>query len=154
MRVDPTAVVSPSRIDNGINAALGPIGVIPSLIAADRFGILANVRFAWDALNSQWNQWVLGYNVDRQRQFLSKLGLELDDWKKLALWLIAATIAVGGLVGLGLVLRDLPSRREPSVVAWDRFCRKLAAAGLRAAALGRAAGLPRAHRGSAPRGGP
>ena len=130
VRVDPTSMVAPNRIDSGINAALGPIGVIPSLIAADRLGVLAGVRFAWDALNSQWNQWVLGYNVDRQRQFLSKLGLELNDWKKLALWLVAATLAVGGLVGLGLVLRDLPARREPSVVAWDRFCRKLAAAGL------------------------
>ena len=130
VRIDPTSVVSPDRIDGGINAALGPIGVIPSLIAADRLGVLANVRFAWDALNSQWNQWVLGYNVDRQRQFLASLGLEIADWKNLAIWLTVATLAVGGLVGLGLVLRDLPARRDPAVVAWSRFCAKLAATGL------------------------
>lgn len=130
VRIDPTAAVSPDRIDGGINAALGPIGVIPTLIAADRLGLLANLHFAWDALNSGWNQWVLGYNVERQRQFLASLGLQIADWKKLALWLTAATFAVGGLVGLGLVLRDLPSRRDPAVVAWERFCAKLAAAGL------------------------
>ena len=130
VRVDPTSVVSPDRIDSGINAALGPIGVIPSLIAADRLRVLANLRFAWDALNSQYNQWVLGYNVDRQRQFLANLGLEISDWKKLALWLTGATLAVGGLVGLALVLRDLPLRRDPAVVAWDRFCTKLAGTGL------------------------
>jgi transglutaminase-like putative cysteine protease len=129
-RVDPTAVVMPTRIDNGINAALGPIGVIPSLIAADKLGVLSSLRFAWDAVNSRWNQWVLGYNVERQRQFLSGLGLEVRDWKRLVLWLTVATLAVGGLVGLGLVLRDLPARRDPAVVAWDRFCRKLAARGL------------------------
>jgi protein-glutamine gamma-glutamyltransferase len=130
VRLDPTSVVSPDRIDGGINAALGPIGVIPALIAADRFGVLANMRFAWDALNSQWNQWVLGYNVDRQRQFLASLGMEIADWKNLAIWLTVATLAVGGLVGLGLVLRDLPARRDPAVVAWSRFCTKLAATGL------------------------
>ncbi|MBL0141165.1 MAG: DUF3488 domain-containing transglutaminase family protein [Betaproteobacteria bacterium] len=130
LRIDPTSVVAPDRIDGGINAALGPIGVIPSLIAADRLRILANLMFAWDAMNSQWNQWVLGYNVERQRQLLAQLGLEIASWQNLALWLIAAALAVGGLVGLGLVLRDLPVRRDPAVVAWERFCAKLAAKGL------------------------
>lgn len=129
-RVDPTAAVSPSRINLGMDAALGPIGVIPSLIAADRLRILANLRYAWETLNSQWNQWVLGYNVQRQRQFLANLGLEIANWQSLLVWLAAATLAVGGLVGLGLVLRDLPARREPAVVAWSRFCAKLAARGL------------------------
>ena len=130
LRVDPTSVVAPDRIDSGINAALGPIGMFPTLIAADSLRVLANLRFAWDALNSQWNQWVLGYNVDRQRQFLSSLGLEIANWQNLALWLTGATLAVGGLVGLRLVLRDLPVRRDPAVVAWERFCTKLAATGL------------------------
>ena len=130
IRIDPTSVVAPTRIDIGINAALGPIGVFPSLIAADRFGILSNLRFAWDALNSQWNQWVLGYNIDRQRQFLGSLGLSGLDWRNLIVYLTIAAFVVGGLIGLGLVLRDLPGRRDPAVVAWERFCAKLAAAGL------------------------
>ncbi|HRE15371.1 MAG TPA: DUF3488 domain-containing protein, partial [Usitatibacteraceae bacterium] len=104
-RVDPTSIVAPTRIETGINGALGPIGVIPSLIAADRFGILANLRFAWDAMNSQWNQWVLGYNVERQRQFLSRLGLDAFDWRQVAAWLLGITLAVGGAVALALVAR-------------------------------------------------
>lgn len=130
IRIDPTSAVSPLRIDGGINAALGPIGVFPSLIAADKLGVLASLRYAWDAMNSQWNQWVLGYNVDRQRQFLQGLGLAIDDWKRLAVWLVLATFAVGGAVGLGLVLRDLPGRRDKAVLAWERFGAKLAATGL------------------------
>ena len=130
IRLDPTSVVAPNRIDSGINAALGPIGVIPSLIAADRLRVLAGLRYAWNALDSQWNQWVLGYNVDRQRQFLASLGLEIASWKNLAVWLTLATLVVGALVGLGLVLRDLPVRRDPDVVAWARFCAKLAETGL------------------------
>jgi transglutaminase-like putative cysteine protease len=130
LRIAPTSVVAPNRIDGGIDAALGPIGVIPNLIAADRLRVLANLRFAWDALNSQWNQWVLGYNVEQQRQFLSRLGLGIANWKDLAVWLTVAVGVVGGLIGLGLVLRDLPVRRDPAVVAWERFCAKLAARGL------------------------
>jgi hypothetical protein len=39
-------------------------------------------------------------------------------------------IVVGGAVSLGLLVRDRPPRREASLVAWDRFCAKLASAGL------------------------
>jgi transglutaminase-like putative cysteine protease len=130
VRIDPTAAVSPMRVENGVNAALGPIGVIPSLIDADRFGLLANLRFAWQMLNSQWDAWVVGYNMDRQRQFFSQLGMPNVDWRTLGFWLMVAVFAVGTAVAIGLLVHDRPRRREPSLVAWDRFCAKLAAAGL------------------------
>ena len=130
VRIDPTAVVSPLRVDGGVNAALGPIGLTPSLIAADPFGLLSQIRFAWQALNSNWDQWVVGYNMDRQRQFFSQLGMPQIDWRTLAFWLLIATALVGGAVTLGLLVRDRPPRREAALVAWDRFCAKLATAGL------------------------
>ncbi len=130
LRVDPTAAVSPLRVEGGVNAALGPIGVIPSLIAADRLGVLAGLRYAWQVVNSQWDQWVIGYNIDKQRQFLSRLGFAQVDWRSLGLWLVIATFAIGAAISIGLLLRDLPRRGEPSLVAWNRFCAKLAAAGL------------------------
>jgi transglutaminase-like putative cysteine protease len=130
VRLDPTSIVSPVRVEGGVNAALGPIGVFPSLIAADRLHVLANLRFAWETLNSHWNQWVLGYNQERQRSLLNRLGIDDVDWKNLALWLGIGSLVAGGLVGLGLVLRDLPRRRDAVVVAWDRYCEKLAARGI------------------------
>ena len=111
-------------------SSVGPIGVIPSLIAADTFGVLANLRFAWQVVNSQWDQWVVGYNMDRQRQFFSQMGFPSVDWRTLGFWLLVATFAVGGAVTIGLLVRDRPQRREPSLIAWDRFCAKLATAGL------------------------
>jgi transglutaminase-like putative cysteine protease len=129
-RVDPTAVVSPLRVENGVNAALGPIGVIPSMIAADKFGILASVRYSWQYLNSQWDQWIVGYNVDKQRQFFSDMGLHEVDWRTLAFWLMVAILVVGGGVTLGLLYRERPARTEASLAAWNRFCAKLAGAGL------------------------
>lgn len=130
VRLDPTAVVAPVRIDGGINAALGPIGVLPALIAADRLRVLANIRFAWDAVNSRWNQWVLGYNVERQRDFLQRLGLPSADARTLAIWLAGIAAVVGAAVGLALIVRELPRRGDPVRRAWDRYCRKLAEVGL------------------------
>ncbi len=130
VRIDPTAAVSPVRVDGGVNAALGPIGVIPSLIAADRFGLLSQARFAWHLVNSQWDQWVIGYNRDRQKQFFMNLGMPTVDWRTLGFWLVIATFVVGGAITLGLLVRDRPRRRDPAVVAWQRYCAKLAAAGM------------------------
>ena len=130
VRIDPTGAVSPTRVENGVNAALGPIGVIPSLIDADKFGLLANLRFAWQLMNSNWDQWVVGYNMDRQRQFFTQMGFPAIDWRTLGFWLMIATFAVGTAVTIGLLVRDRPPKREPSLLAWNRFCAKLATSGL------------------------
>ncbi|HEX5128220.1 MAG TPA: transglutaminase domain-containing protein, partial [Usitatibacter sp.] len=130
IRVDPTASVSPLRVENGVNAAMGPIGVLPALIEADPTGLIGNMRYAWHAMNSQWEEWVVGYNLDRQRQFFSNLGYAQVDWGTLGLWLMVAIFVVSGGVTVGLLLQERPPRRDPSLVAWDRFCAKLGAAGL------------------------
>jgi transglutaminase-like putative cysteine protease len=130
IRVDPTAAVSPLRVDSGINAALGPIGVMSSIVAADPLGLLASIRDSWRAMNSQWDQWVVGYNSEKQRQFFFNLGLGSIDWQSLGIWLIVATFGIGGVTSFLLFVRDLPPRREASLAAWDRFCAKLAATGL------------------------
>jgi transglutaminase-like putative cysteine protease len=130
LRVDPTGAVSPLRVEGGVNAALGPIGMIPSIIAADPLGILSNMRNAWQMMNSRWDRWIVGYNVERQRQFFSQLGFSSLDWRTLGFWLLIATFAVGGAITIGLLVRDRPPRREASLLAWNRFCAKLAAAGV------------------------
>jgi transglutaminase-like putative cysteine protease len=130
VRVDPTAAVSPLRVEGGVNAALGPIGVFPSMIAADKLGLLSSVRYGWQMLNSQWDQWVIGYNMDKQRQFFGDLGFPAVDWRTLGFWLLVAVFAVGAAVTVGLLVRDRPPRREAALVAWNRFCHKLAASGL------------------------
>jgi transglutaminase-like putative cysteine protease len=129
-RIDPTSAVSPLRVEGGVNAALGPIGAIPALISADKLGVLENLRLMWLAMNGRWDTWVVGYNVERQRQFFSNLGFGDVDWRTLGFWLLIATFAVGGAVTLGLLVRDRPPRTDASLVAWNRFCTKLATTGL------------------------
>jgi transglutaminase-like putative cysteine protease len=130
VRIDPTAAVAPMRVENGVNAALGPIGLQAVLIDADKFGLLANLRFAWQVMNSNWDAWVVGYNMDRQRQFFSGMGVPNVDWRTLGFWLMIAIFAAGAAVAIGLLVHDRPPPREPSLIAWNRFCAKMAAAGL------------------------
>jgi hypothetical protein len=52
------------------------------------------------------------------------------DWRTLGFWLLAAIFVVGGAITLGLLVRDRPPRREAALVAWNRFCAKLARAGM------------------------
>jgi hypothetical protein len=113
-----------------VNAALGPIGTMGNLMAADKLGVLAMVRFAWHAANSQWDNWVVNYNVDKQRDFFSRLGMPQADWKTIALWLVVVTLAIVGLISLALLARERPARREVALRIWERYCAKLAAAGL------------------------
>jgi hypothetical protein len=53
------------------------------------------------------------------------------DWRTLGFWLMVSIFAVGTAVAIGLMVHERPPRREPSLVAWNRFCEKLASAGLR-----------------------
>jgi protein-glutamine gamma-glutamyltransferase len=130
LRVDPTGAVSPLRVQGGVNAALGPIGVYSSIMAADPLGVLIGIRNAWQLVDSQWDTWVVGYNTDKQRQFFSQLGLPAADWRSLGGWLLIAIFVVGGAIAVALLVRDRPPRLEASLAAWNRFCAKLAAAGV------------------------
>ena len=130
IRVDPTGAVSPLRVESGVNAALGPIGAMQTIVAADPLGVLSSIRDSWRAMNSQWEQWVVGYNSEKQRQFFQGLGMTSVDWQSLGVWLVVATFGIGGVISFALFVRDLPPRREASLAAWERFCAKLAAAGL------------------------
>ncbi len=130
LRADPTFAVSPLRINRGMNEAFGPIGVMNNLIAADKLGILRQIAFSWDALNSQWNQWVIGFNQERQRNFLQMFGLSDTDWRELAIRLVVGVFLAGGIVSLFLLLKIYRLRKEPVVAAYDRFCEKVAKAGL------------------------
>ena len=61
VRIDPTAAVSPQRIERGISSALPEGNALPMLARMDST-LLRKLYLNWDAINNGWNQWVLGYN--------------------------------------------------------------------------------------------
>jgi protein-glutamine gamma-glutamyltransferase len=131
VRVDPTAAAVPARVERGIAGAM-PQGSQLPLMIRETFGWLRSLRNSWEALANQWNQWVLGYNPDRQREMLSWLGMEHPSWQSMAMLLFWSIAGVILATGLWLVFR---MRRESAVQrAWLRFCAKLGRAGLERAA--------------------
>lgn len=129
MRIDPTAAVSPARVERGIAASLPSSDALTLFVRGD-FEFLQRMRLTWDSVTYTWNQWVLGYNPERQRQFLANIGFSDATWQKLAMMLfVFAGLAVAA--GAIFALRDLRMTRSDAVRAvYDRFCRKLARRGL------------------------
>ena len=122
-RVDPTAAISPARIEAGIAAALPDDETLPLLARVDLDWLL-RLRHRWEAANNAWNQCVLGYTPERQRQLLSRLGLQQPDWRNMS----AALAAACGLLLLLLTLWSLGRRPRlaPEERLWQRFCRRSA----------------------------
>jgi transglutaminase-like putative cysteine protease len=126
-RVDPTAAAVPIRVELGITAA-APAGAPFPLLMRTSMNWLKAVRNNWEALTNQWNQWVLGYNPDRQREMLSWLGMREPSWQTMTVMLFWGVAGALLLIALWL-LRGI--QREDAVQrAWLRFCSKLARAGL------------------------
>lgn len=129
VRVDPTAAVSPARVERGIASALPRTDPLPMFVRGD-FALLQRMRLTLDSVTYTWNQWVLGYTPDRQRRFLSYFGFSEATWQTLAIILmLCAGLAV--LIGAAFALRDLRGVPEDEVKKiYDRFCRTLARQGM------------------------
>ena len=127
VRVDPTAAVVPLRVEAGIAAAVPQNAALPLLVRAD-LGWLRAARDNWEALTNRWNQWILGYDFERQRDVMSFLGVQSPTWQTLAMLLFWSVGAVLGLVAIWLLAQI--KRHDPVQQAWFAFCNKLAKAGL------------------------
>jgi len=127
VRVDPTVLSVPRRLDDGLARAAAAGGALPLLLRPE-LQWLRTLRYNWEALTHQWNLWVLGYNPQRQREFMSWMGMRDADWLELASTLLAL---LGGfvLVLFAWMLRRLV-RPDPVQAAWNQFCRKLGRRGV------------------------
>ena len=126
VRFDPTAAASPVRLESGVAAAVPATDPLP-LLARTSMLWLIEVRYNWEALANKWNQLVLGYNPERQREFLTRVGMSEPSWENMALTLFWG---VGGLLGLltAWLLRRMRTL-DPVQRLWLRFCARLAKKG-------------------------
>ncbi|MEO8158197.1 MAG: DUF3488 and transglutaminase-like domain-containing protein [Betaproteobacteria bacterium] len=127
VRVDPTAAVSPLRIERGLSAAV-PQAERP-LLARNNFDWLKRARYAMDAVANTWNQWVLGYNPDRQSRFLTQFGLAEVTWQNMAIILTAVSGGIVLALSLALLFRGKAKRVDPVQRAYLSFCAAMAKRG-------------------------
>jgi transglutaminase-like putative cysteine protease len=128
MRVDPTAAVSPNRIESGIAAALPDSDLLPIFSRQD-YPMLKMLYMNWDAVNNGWNQWVLGYDQDKQLALLKKLINKDIAWEDLGLILVTVMISLMLLVSY-LLLRNNPAAPDPVKKTYQLFLKKLSKAGV------------------------
>jgi hypothetical protein len=129
LRIDPTSMIAPERVDRGLTDIVTP-GHALSSRWQQRTTWLTDTRLRFDALRLLWRQRILGFDQSSQEKLLSLLHVPDPDGQKIALALAACLIA--GMAWLTwTVRRELRVRpRDPLNRAFDTLCRRLAALGL------------------------
>ncbi|CAB1211644.1 transglutaminaseTgpA domain-containing protein [Acinetobacter bouvetii] len=78
-RIDPTAIIAPQRIDNGmqnyIDSDRSILGSKAQKWKYRQFAITKNMRIWSDYAAYQWQSKVVGYDAEKQQSWLSKLGI-------------------------------------------------------------------------------
>lgn len=128
LRVDPTAAISPDRIEAGVEQAVPetrPVGIL----GGEESAWMRNVRNQWQAAGFAWQQWVIGYDSSRQQRMFEKLGLGDRVGVK--------QVVIGLLVGVSLALlplwiwyRRTRPRLPPLNAGWKLLQQRLLRAGM------------------------
>jgi hypothetical protein len=128
VRVDPTAAVSPNRIERGIDEALAD--EVSNFRIQTRNPIFGTLLYRWDNLQHGWNDWVLNYDERKQRIFLSDMDIGIDNWSDMVIALVVLLAAVTGSFWLVSWYRERPPRPAAYELQFRRLLRKLARHGI------------------------
>ncbi len=122
-RVDPTAAVSPLRVERG---SLGAIDQPRHLLD---FNWVRSLRNTMDAMEKRWNTWVIDYDYRRQTELFEGMGM--GKLRPIALVsLLFAVLAVLSIILLPLLLRTRgPASRDPVQQIWQKYLKRLRQAG-------------------------
>lgn len=125
VRVDPTAAVAPERVQQGLAGALPNESLVAGrLLRSSAF--LNRLRMTWDMANNMWNEWVINFDAQTQRKFMSWLGFKRAHWQALITILVVAGVAFMGLLAFHMSWEFRPRPGDPASSLYARFCRKLA----------------------------
>jgi transglutaminase-like putative cysteine protease len=123
VRVDPTAAVSPARIELGA-AAANDSG------AWSQAAWLRALRNRFDVVNGLWTQAIVRFDALRQKGLLTSFGMPGANSGDL---LLALSVVLGVILVLATLwaIRDAAGpRKDPLDAAWAAFGRRLARAGI------------------------
>ncbi|MDH3949381.1 MAG: DUF4129 domain-containing protein, partial [Gammaproteobacteria bacterium] len=85
-------------------------------------------RYAWDAVNNRWNQWIIGFNEKRQLALLSSLGMPNISWRGMTFLLF--TMMAGVLVVVSFyLLRNSELHLDRTSKLYQQFQNKMAMVG-------------------------
>jgi transglutaminase-like putative cysteine protease len=129
MRVDPTSAVAPGRVEPGSEGALAA-GTRLSGPWQRPLSWLADTRLEFDALRQLWRGRILRFDQHSQNSLLTDLGISELDGQKIAMVMGAGLVLVFIWLTWQIRREQRPDPKDPVLRAYQRLCRKLAAAGL------------------------
>ncbi len=129
LRIDPTSMIAPERVDHGLNDIVR--AGAPSMSRwQQRTPWLTDTRLKVDALRLLWRQRILTFNEESQEKLLGLMHIPEPDGEKLAI-VLGLCLILGMAWLTWTVRRELdPRPRDPVSRAYGRLCRRLAAAGI------------------------
>lgn len=130
VRVDPTAAIAPERIERNLQAALEDTEARPFHLQINS-GVLKKLLFYWDAMDNQWNQWVVGYNARLQRKLLDNILQDGFNMSDIILIMIISFSLTLMLIALYIIKPWQTEKQLPVVAIYNQFCKKLADQGIR-----------------------
>ncbi len=127
-RIDPTAAVSPDRVEQGILHAGLENSRLP-LILISNSDTFKNLAYLYDSFQNNWNQWVIGFNEKKQNEILEALGFENISPYKLILLLVSSLVIAGAIISWFL-LNHRSVEKDRVQHFYNLFCLKLKRQGL------------------------
>lgn len=98
VRVDPTSAVAPGRTGT-LTRLEPPRNIVTQTLITMSPAFALNLRAMWEAMNNNWNQWVLNYSQAKQLNLLRNIGFESPSWEDLGYVLIALVVAAALMGG-------------------------------------------------------
>ena len=112
VRVDPTAQVSPQRINDGAEAYLGA-NRGAGWLSGDWAKRFYRSRAVFDEVDAAWTGFLLRFDLARQKELLAKVGMEGTLFRALPVFLILSIVLITA------VLYFFESRRRPRLAPVD-----------------------------------
>lgn len=129
VRIDPTAAVAPERISQNLNSVI-PRRSFGGLINVD-FGknsLFVQLNFQLSAIATAWNQLVLNYTPDKQKDMLRAIGFKDADLRTMIILMCTLGALAMAVVLLPMILQRRKS--DPLDALYARFCRTMSRHGV------------------------
>ena len=125
VRIDPTSVIAPNRINAGANETFAQTASSRSFLFNSP--LMRNVIHSIDWIDNQWTQWVVNYDQNKQSNFMQNLGL--NGWFQIIMTMTLILSLFSAFIAFYVIYRHR-LHYPVQVTLWNRFCEKLAKVGL------------------------